>query len=130
MKKLIFITLLTLFSLNLVASEVSTLKCQNEDKGITFIKTKTENSDTLNGIFLEDLIPADFCDTKEELSDILAANISDLENVQGACVSITTNGGDGELAILRLIEGQFKAEFKTILVEEPSKAKGQLLDCK
>jgi hypothetical protein len=127
--KHLFCLLILVISAPLLATDVAIINCQKRDKGINFIKTTIDSKVSLNATFTEVDIPADFCETKAELTDLIKENISEVENVVGACVSITSNSGDGEIAILRLIDGTYSAEMKTIMVDYPSLEKGQSIEC-
>lgn len=110
--------------------------CQDGAQGTQVIFVDAGEKSPLLALFRNDtgkavdFVEADGCEKKEVLSEELLQNIAELDNVVGACFSITNNAGDGTLAILRQTKASvFEAEVKTIEVEKPNKARGKSLRC-
>ena len=131
MRNLAFLALLfTSFSIQ--AKLPAELTCGFSEWGSPEVIFDLKNPKELNSklaAFLDsDLIEADAC--TYGVDEVFSPYVMNAKNVIGVCVSITTNGGDGTLVILRDLNkelGSFYAEFKKVLVEEPDQGPGQLL---
>ncbi len=103
-------------------------KSGDAPKAVFFLASKSLNAAVASYANGPEMIEADACSLG--VAEEFKGDIADPKSVVGACVSITSDGGDGYLSVLRASRpGSYKLEVKPILVEEPSKAPGKTYDC-
>ena len=134
MKKLFIVLLFVLPISSFALDNTEYMVCDsgngNDKEKMVMIKTTVGDKVTFAGLFNN--LPADFCVSKGEIEDILLKNLKglDLKKIEGACVSITSNSGDGDmLVLLKVSPGKYKVHNRSVMVEAPFSTEGEDLTC-